>query len=535
MAERGQGSVSKARRGELAALVAQQGPPAWKEPGLSRSARVIAFLETLPITKGHLRGKTMKLLPAQKRFIRRVYSADRKVSTAVLSTPKGNGKTGLSAGLGLCHLLGPEAIPRGEIYSAAIDRGQAGILFAEMEAIIYAVPDFELRTNIVKHFKKISVVSGDGAGSVYEALSNDVRRGHGLAPSFWIYDELGLCRTRELLSALELGMGKQPGALGIVISVQAADDDHPLSEMIDDGLEEVDQSVYVQLHSAPMDADPFAEATWHGCNFALGRYLSITEFRKEAAKAQRIPSLLASFRNYLLNQRVAADERLIGRDDWLACGGEVDPEALRGRKCWGALDLSSTTDLTALALVFEGDPMPVLPWFWMPKGKVAQLSHTDAKTYGVWVDQGLIETTHGRAIDKLAVALRLAEIASLYDLQALGYDEWRFADLLKILEDEGIVLPLKPMRQGFKTMGPCVDALESAVVDRKILHGHHPTLTMCIANAVVDTDPTGSRKLSKKRSRSRIDGAVCLAMALGLRATEPVREYDFSAPMVLTA
>jgi phage terminase large subunit-like protein len=92
------------------------------------------------------------------------------------------------------------------------------------------------------------------------------------------------------------------------------------------------------------------------------------------------------------------------------------------------------------------------------------------------------------------------------------------------------------MRQGFKTMGPCVDALERAVVDRQIVHGGNPLLTMCIANAVAEIDPAGNRKLSKKRSRTRIDSAVCLAMALGLHAIEPEpRRYDFSGQMVLRA
>jgi phage terminase large subunit-like protein len=505
----------------------------WQAPRLSRAQRIIKFIESLPVTKGHLAGQSMKLLPEQKRFIREVYGS-RGVKLAVLSAPRGNGKTGLLAGLTLAHLLGPEAIPRGETYSAAIDRGQAAILYREMAAIIEAVPEFDARCNCVKHFKRIEVLSGQGAGSTYEALSNDARRGHGLAPSFWCFDELGQVKDRELLDALTTAMGKQPGALGIVISTQSADDEHPLSQLIDDGLNGLDASVYVQLHAAAEDADPLDPKTWASCNFALGKFLDRKDFEAQAKRAARVPAFMSAFKNLRLNMRVHADERLIARDDWLACGGEIDLEALRGRRCWGGLDLSSTTDLTALALVFEGDPMPVLAWHWMPAGRIDELSHEDHRTYRVWRDQGLIETPAGRAIDKAAVALRLAEIASQYDVQSIGFDEWRFADLQKILTDEGITLPMKAMRQGFKTMAGCVDALERAVVDRKILHNGNQVLTMCISNATVETDPTGSRKLSKKRSRSRIDSAVCLAMALGLQATEPgARIYDFSLPGVL--
>jgi phage terminase large subunit-like protein len=502
---------------------------------VKRSSRLISWIEQLPVTKGHLAGRRMKLLPEQRRFIRAVYD-NPQIRLAVLSAPRGNGKTGLSAGLCLAHLLGPEAIPRGETYSAAIDRGQAAILHREMVAIADAVEGMAARVRVSRHFKRIEVIDGPGAGSTYEALSNDARRGHGLAPSFWIYDELGQAKDRELLDALTTAMGKQPGALGIVISTPSADNDHPLSQLIDDGLAGLDPSVYVQLHAADESADPLDPKVWRGCNFALGKFLDRKELEAQAKRAARVPAFMSAFRNLRLNQRVHADERLIGRDDWLACAGTVDGEALRGRRCWGGLDLSSTTDLTALVLVFEGEPMPVLAWHWMPHGRIDELAHEDHKEYRRWRDEGYLETTPGRAIDKAAVAYRLAEIASTYDLQGLAFDEWRFADLEKILYDEGINLPLRKMRQGFKTMAGCVDALERAVIDQKIVHGNNPLLTMCVANAAVEMDPAGNRKLSKKRSRARIDSAVCLAMALGLQATEPgARIYDFSLPGVLVA
>jgi phage terminase large subunit-like protein len=503
---------------------------------LSRPERLIRWLEQLPVTKGWLEGRQMKLLPAQRRFIRSVYGKP-GIKLAVLSAPRGSGKTGLLAPLTLAHLLGPEAIPRGECYSAAVDRDQSAILYREMVAIIQAVPEFAARANCIKHFKRIEVLSGIGAGSSYEAMSGDAKRGHGLAPSFFCYDELGRVRDRELLDALLTGLGKQPGGLGVVISTQAPDDAHPLSQIIDDGLEGIDPSTYVQLHAAPADCDPRDPKVWRKVNFALrGGFLAFEDIKRDAERAARIPAFMSAFQNLRLNMRVHADERLIGPEDWKACGGPIDLSELEGRKCWGGLDLSSTTDLSALVLVFEGDPMPVVAWHWMPAGNIDALEESDKAPYRTWRERGILETTAGRAIDKTAIAFRLAEIAASYDLQAVGYDDWRFADLEKILHDEGLDhLPLRPMRQGFKTMGPCVDALEGAVVDRKIVHDN-ALLTYCVSNVVAELDAAGNRKLSKKRSRSRIDGAVCLAMALGLRATEPApKVYDFSRPMVLSA
>jgi hypothetical protein len=209
----------------------------WQARGLSRVERNVRFIEGLPVTKGHLAGTRMKLLESQREFIENVYGRE-GVRMAVLSERRGNGKTGLLAGLGPSHLCG-EAIEPGEAFSAALDRNQAGILYQEMGAI---VPDLDRRINLIKHFKKAEVLSGTGLRSTYEALSADARRGHGLAPSWWCFDELAQVKDRELLDALETGMGKQSGALGIIISTQAPDDKHPLSQLIDDGLAGLDPS-----------------------------------------------------------------------------------------------------------------------------------------------------------------------------------------------------------------------------------------------------------------------------------------------------
>ena len=155
--------------------VAPAAPSAWKRKR-TRVSRVVAFLESLPITKGIYAGKKMRLLPGQRRFIEAVYgrvAADgrRQIRIAIKSEPRGNGKTGLLAGLALCHLLGPECEARGEVYCCAFNKLQAALIFAEMRAIIEATPEFDGRCNLQRYGKVIEVLEGDGVGSVYESLS----------------------------------------------------------------------------------------------------------------------------------------------------------------------------------------------------------------------------------------------------------------------------------------------------------------------------------------------------------------------------
>jgi phage terminase large subunit-like protein len=343
----------------------------WKKKGLARVERVIAFLEFTPVTKGILVGTKMKLLPGQREFLQAIYgrlSPDgrRKIRIAIKSEPRGNGKTGLIAGLALCHLLGPECEPRGECYSAAYNKLQAALIFAEMKAIIEAVPEFEARCNIQRYGKVIEVMKGDGAGSIYESLSADDKRAHGLSPSFWCFDEYAQAPNSDLLDNLRTAMGKRSEGLGIVISTQAANDLHPLSQLIDDAALGQDPSVYLQLAVAPPEADIFDEMTWFACNEALGKFLDLNEFRAQAEQAKRMPSLRAKFENLRLNRRIDARVQFISDADWMACAAPVDVPSLAGRPCYAGLDLSQTTDMCALVLYWPHDGS-VLPYFWLPE------------------------------------------------------------------------------------------------------------------------------------------------------------------------
>jgi phage terminase large subunit-like protein len=179
--------------------------------------------------------------------------------------------------------------------------------------------------------------------------------------------------------------------------------------------------------------------------------------------------------------------------------------------------------LTALVLEFEpteDDPYwRQLEWFWLPGDGLHDKADKDRVPYVAWRDAGHLQTTAGRAINKLAVARQAAEIAALYDLQALSYDRWRIEDLKMICDQEGISLPLVPFGQGFKDMAPAVDEYERRLLDRQIRHGGNPVMTWCAANAVVVTDPAGNRKVAKEKATGRVDGTVAAIMATGASMT----------------
>lgn len=523
MALRGIGAKPLSERGRLEA---RDSVP-WSVPGLDRAGRVIAFCEDLPITAGKLAGTTMWLREWQRKFIREVYTEDdagvRPVRTAVLSMGRKNGKTQLAAALALCHLLGPEAEARGEVYSCALTRDQAAKLYAEMVAMLLGHPELDDRCNIIRHTKQIEVLTGDGTGSIYLALSADAGSKLGLSPSFVVYDELGSAPNRALFDAMDTATGARDNPLMMVISTQAAADHAVLSELIDYGLKVQagdidDPSFHLTLFAAPADADPWHPDTWLLANPAIGDFRSLDDVQRQAGQARLVPSKEAAFRNLILNQRVSAVSRFIHRAEWDANSAPVNLEALRGRECYAGLDLGATRDLTAFVLVFPDDDgrFDVLPHFFMPEANIEERAHEDRVPYDLWSKQGHITLIPGSTIDPGFVADVLANAHSRYDMKALAYDRWRIEDLKRELGLIGATLPLVPFGQGFKDFSPAVDMLERCVAETLLRHGSNPVLNMCAANAVVARDPSGSRKLDKSKAAGRIDGLVALAMALCL-------------------
>lgn len=492
----------------------------WMKEGLSRAQRVEKFLEYLPITKGRLEGTSMELLPNQRRFVRTLYGpkAD-QIRLAILSEPRGNGKTGLIAGLMLCHLIGPESEPRGACYSAAIDRQQASLIFKEMEAIVERVPDWRAMINIGRFHRTMEVKQGPSVGSTYEALSADARRAHGLAPTFWAYDELAQAKNRILLDNLQTAMGKRKRSLGVILSTQAADDTHPLSELIDDGLKKLDPGIFVQLTSAPKDADPFAIKTIRSVNPAFGKFLDEKVVFDEAKRAKRIPAFEAAFRNTRLNQRVSVEtsEQFLTAEIWDRGNPAIDDALFTdGRPVYGGIDLSARVDLTAMVLACQDDAdnVHLKAYGWTPGDTVAERVHRDRVPYDAWIKKGMIFAPPGNSIDFDHVAADIARLTEGMNLESVAYDAWRFNTLEQALGRAGVWLPIVPFKQGFQMMSPAVEIFEALAVDGKIRHGGHDVLRWCVLSTRIVRDSWANRRPDKGDYYRRIDLAVAAIMAV---------------------
>lgn len=512
-----------------------------------RVRRIIRFTENLIVPSGKGEGEPLKLRPFQKKFIRAVYGPVRNererrrlVRRAILTLARKNGKSVLIAALALVHLVGPEAVNNGEIYSAANEREQAAIIFKYAAQMVRADPELESFVKVVDSTKTMVCF---GNGSVYRALSAEAGTKYGLNPTVVIYDELAQAKNRDLYDALDTSMAAREEPLFIVISTQSNDPEHILSQLIDDGLSGRDPTTVCHLYAVPDDADSEAIYTdqklWKLANPALGDFRSLSEMKTAAKRAKRMPSFESSFRNLYLNQRVDAKSPLIPRAEWEGCRGDAVIEP--GSEIYLGLDLSGKTDLTALLAVSAGEQDIIRPWFWKPEASIREHEDRDRVPYWAWKQAGFLEATPGRAIQYDWVAARLAGIVTEYRVLGMAYDRWSIDDLLNAMGRIGLdayidgkedpragALRLVPWGQGFKDMGPAIDAMEVSILERKLVHDGHPVMTWNLSNAVSVSDPAGNRKIDKSKARFRIDGAVALAMALGLKSRDMAKKPQVS-------
>ncbi len=514
-------NTSADRRSETIRHRAAKTAGRWYDQAAAERA-VGFFHDCLVHVKGEWKGRPLDLAPWQAdQIIRPLFGQKRgnvrRYRNLFCMVPRKSGKSTLAAGIAL-YLLFCDDEPSGEIYGAASDRMQAGIILDMCKAMVAASPALRSRAKV---FARSIVVPS--TGSSYRVVSSDAYSAHGFSPSGIIFDEVHTQPNRELFDALTTGQGARRQPLTVAITTAGYERESLCFQMyqhacdVRDGVI-VDDSFLPAIYEAPRDSDWTAPATWRIAHPGIG--ISTTEeyIAAECEKARQLPAYENAFRRLLLDQWTEQSTRWISMAQWDL--NEHPLPELEGRECHAGLDLSTTTDLSCLCLGFPDDKLVhLVPYFWAPAEQVRQRKLRGLVPYQTWVDQELLETTPGKSIDYAVIRKRINELAERVKIKSIVYDPWNAHDLTKQLTADGF--NMVPLRQGFISLNAPTKEFERRLLAAELNHGGHPILRWMANSVTIKTDPAGNLKPDKESSADRIDGIVAAILALSAISTAP--------------
>ena len=489
----------------------------------AKADRAVKFIENLCHTKGKWAGKRFWLLPWQEQLIRDIFGivkADgyRQFRTAFVEICKKVGKSELAAAVAL-YLLYADNEPSAEVYGAAADRQQASIVFDVARQMVEMSPALLKRSKLMTATKRIVNYGNSG---YYQVLSAEVGGKHGFSVSGLVFDEIHTQPNRQLYDVLTKGSSDaRQNPLHFIITT-AGTDRHSIAYELHtkavDILEgrRVDPTFYPVVYGLKDDEDWEDEANWYKVNPSLGYTVDIERLRDAYREAKQNPADEVTFKWLRLNMWVSSTVAWIPDAIFMKGNEEIDLASLEGRDCYGGLDLSSTGDITALVLMFpprnEDEKSILLPFFWVPEETIPQRVKAASVPYDIWERQGYLLSTEGNVIHYDFIEKFINDLAEKYHIVEIAVDRWNATQMIQNLEGDGFTMV--PFGQGFASMsGPTKDFYR-LLMEGQIIHGGHPVLRWMAGNVVVDTDPAGNIKVTKAKSKEKIDGIVAAIMAL---------------------
>lgn len=469
----------------------------------------VNFIECLCHTKGTWAGKPFELIDWQEQIIRDLFgtlkpNGYRQFNTAYVEIPKKMGKSELAAAVALLLTCG-DGEERAEVYGCAADRQQATIVFDVAADMVRMCPALNKRVKILASQKRIIYTP---TNSFYQVLSAEAYSKHGFNIHGVVFDELHTQPNRKLFDVIG-DARMQP--LYFLITTAGTDtnsicyETHQKAKDILEG-RKIDPTFYPVIYGADESDDWTDPKVWKKANPSLGITVGIDKVKAACESAKQNPGEENSFRQLRLNQWVKQAVRWMPMEKWDACSFAVNPDELEGRVCYGGLDLSTTTDITAFVLVFppqdEDDKYAILPYFWVPEDTLELRVRRDHVPYDVWERQGFLQTTEGNVVHYGYIEKFIECLGEKYNIREIAFDRWGAVQMVQNLEGMGFTVV--PFGQGFKDMSPPTKELMKLTLEERLAHGGHPVLRWMMDNIYIRTDPAGNIKADKQHKRLRL-------------------------------
>lgn len=511
----------------------QPNAPFTFSPG--RATHACQFIEQLPHVEGSWDSTTIVLQPFQIFCVVQLFgfrnpAGGRRFTTLLFAIARKNAKSTLAAAI-LLYVFCCETEPGPQIYSAATTGRQARIVWGIARQMVQRLSGlrsaFELEAfaNAIIRYE---------TGGTFSPINSKASTQDGLNPSALSLDELHAHKTHDLKNVLMSAAGARKNKLFLFTTTEGYETPGPwpeerhFAQLILQGVIGDADHYLALIFSVDEEDDEFDERKWVKANPLMEANPILAEaIRVDALEAKRKPGAFAEFRIKRLNRRAETATGWVNLHKWRKCSDGFEPDDLhaRGALCWAALDLATTTDMVAFALLWWLDGIYYVDVrYWVPAEATRERSERNTVPYKAWIRGGFVTETDGNAIDYEIVERDVRALVDRYQPRKICVDPWNAQMLANRLLADG--LPIETFIQGPKSYNPAMMAFEAAYVDGKLRHGANPVLTWNMSNIVPRRDANMNMAPDRKRSADRIDGAVATIMAFGAAAAEQHEDFD---------
>ncbi|MBO5700366.1 MAG: terminase large subunit [Bacteroidales bacterium] len=478
----------------------------------------VNFIQSLKHTKGVWAGRPLLIEPWQTFLLFNLFGwkrADgrRRFRTAYIEVARKNGKTALAAGIALYGLFA-EQLARAEVYSVATTRDQAKLCFNDAQAIVKA-------TALSKRLKVWrDSISYEKTGSFFKALSADYGVHDGSSPSTVIVDEFHAHPNTGMLDVMRSGQGARENPMNFIITTAGFNKNYPCYAFRNNAKNVMkgvttDDTLFVMIFEMDEGDDWLDPKNWAKANPNLGVSVDIDWLAEQVQDAQNRPEAVVNVKTKNLNMWVDAEDTWILDNKWMESSVEEDDSMLQGMDCWGGLDLSNVSDITAFVLIFKDDEgrLYLKPYFWIPEDTLKDKIAKENVFYAEWVQKGYVKVTPGNVVDYDYIRADIDKIADEYNVMSIAYDRWNSSQMVINMQSDGFTM--SPFGQGYGSMSAPTKEFEKMVLQGKVEHFGNPVLRWMMSSVAIQRDPAGNIKPDKRKSSQKIDGVVASIMALG--------------------
>ena len=493
---------------------------------------VVDFFKILKHYKGEYAGCSFELEPWQEFIICCLFGWKKKSNNyrrfkyCYIEIPRKNGKTTLAAGIA-CYMAYLDGEAGAEIYTGATMRQQAGICFDDIKTMIQGSKALSKRSKILTHN-----VTVPASKTKIEYVSSDADTLDGLNPHCAILDEIHAYRNSKLYDVFVSAIGARKQPLIFMITTAGFNKDwfcytyRKSVLQVAQGVVEDDTMFGIVYKPDDDDKWDSIEAIKKS-NPNLDVSVSLEYLLDQVQKARIRPTETVNVKTKHLNIWTDTQNSWIPDLDWLAAGRPINEDNLVGSKCYGGLDLASTTDFASFSLIFAKDDgtFDLLNWSFLPRESAQKRYEDGLAQLWEWVEKGHVILTDKRTTDYSVIKAFIIEKYQKYNFEFLAKDTWNSSHLVQELEE---VLPkvysfenkkyisrVADFKQGMQFMSTPTKEFEKMIYEKLLNHGNNPLLRWMCSNVAIIRDANGNIKVDKAKSSESVDGIVASVMALG--------------------